>query len=146
MLTMQPEPAKRRIIREAHRLLDGSAGRYGIHELCLLPDDLDPALAERITADLAEAIHVGARPLTPAAWSELLADEGFTVTSHRTAPMALLEQMSSAVWGPVAGAQPSAWASQRSGPKTSYRMCRAGTPARSSCERTARMKGTEPHR
>lgn len=91
MLTMQPEPAKRRIIREAHRLLDGSAGRYGIHELCLLPDDLDPALAERITGDLAEAIHVGARPLTPAAWSELLADEGFTVTSHRTAPMALLE-------------------------------------------------------
>ncbi|MEU1571230.1 methyltransferase domain-containing protein [Streptomyces collinus] len=91
MLTMQPEPVKRRIIREAHRLLDGSTGRYGLHELCLLPDDLDPALADRIAADLADAIHVGARPLTPAAWSGLLADEGFTVTSHRTAPMALLE-------------------------------------------------------
>ncbi|MEV0170562.1 methyltransferase domain-containing protein [Streptomyces sp. NPDC050803] len=91
MLTMQPYPAKRRVVREARRLLDGSVGRYAVHELCLLPDDIDPELADRITADLAEAIHVGARPLTPADWSELLADEGFTVTARRTAPMALLE-------------------------------------------------------
>ncbi|MFG3264467.1 methyltransferase domain-containing protein [Streptomyces bobili] len=91
MLTMQPSAAKRRVVREARRLLDGSAGRYAIHELCLLPDDLDPALADRIAADLQDAIHVGARPLTPTGWSELLADEGFTVTAHRTAPMALLE-------------------------------------------------------
>lgn len=91
MLTMQPEPAKRRVVREARRLLDDSTGRYAIHELCLLPDDLDPALADRITADLGEAIHVGARPLTPTGWSELLAEEGLTVTAHRTAPMALLE-------------------------------------------------------
>ncbi|KOU77236.1 hypothetical protein ADK57_02965 [Streptomyces sp. MMG1533] len=91
MLTMQPYPAKRRVVREARRLLDGSTGRYAIHELCLLPDDLDPALADRITADLQDAIHVGARPLTPTDWRELLADEGFTVTAHKTAPMALLE-------------------------------------------------------
>ncbi|MCT7352009.1 methyltransferase domain-containing protein [Streptomyces sp. 15-116A] len=91
MLTMQPEPAKRRVVREARRLLDDSTGRYAIHELCLLPDGLAPALAERITADLRDAIHVGARPLTPTGWSELLADEGFTVTAQKTAPMALLE-------------------------------------------------------
>ncbi|MFF7645239.1 methyltransferase domain-containing protein [Streptomyces canus] len=91
MLTMQPEPAKRRVVREARRLLDDSTGRYAVHELCLLPDGLDPALADRITADLGDAIHVGARPLTPTGWSELLADEGFTVTAHTTAPMALLE-------------------------------------------------------
>lgn len=91
MLTMQPCPAKRRLVREARRLLDDSTGRYAIHELCLLPDDLDPALADRITADLKDAIHVGARPLTPTDWSELLADEGFTVTARKTAPMALLE-------------------------------------------------------
>ncbi|MXM65350.1 methyltransferase domain-containing protein [Streptomyces sp. HUCO-GS316] len=91
MLTMQPHPAKRRVVREARRLLDEGTGRYAIHELCLLPDDLDPALADRINADLGDAIHVGARPLTPRAWSELLAEEGFTVTSRRTAPMALLE-------------------------------------------------------
>ncbi|MFD8005336.1 class I SAM-dependent methyltransferase [Streptomyces mirabilis] len=91
MLTMQPHPGKRRIVREARRLLDDSTGRYAIHELCLLPDDLDPALADRITADLQDAIHVGARPLTPTDWSGLLADEGFTVTGRKTAPMALLE-------------------------------------------------------
>ncbi|KUO20061.1 class I SAM-dependent methyltransferase [Streptomyces dysideae] len=91
MLTMQPDPAKRRIVREAHRLLAGSSGRYAVHELCLLPDGLDPELADRITADLRDAIHVGVRPLTPADWSELLAEEGFTVTARKTAPMALLE-------------------------------------------------------
>lgn len=91
MLTMQPDPAKRRVVREARRLLDGSTGRYAIHELCLLPDVLDPTLANRITADLQDAIHVGARPLTPSGWSELLATEGFTVTAQKTAPMALLE-------------------------------------------------------
>ncbi|MEU9244245.1 class I SAM-dependent methyltransferase [Streptomyces sp. NPDC048385] len=91
MLTMQPEPAKRRVVREARRLLDDPTGRYAIHEMCLLPDGLDPALADRITADLRGAIHVGTRALTPAAWSELLTSEGFTVTARRTAPMALLE-------------------------------------------------------
>ncbi|MGW3729303.1 hypothetical protein [Streptomyces sp. NPDC000851] len=39
----------------------------------------------------ADLIHVGARPLTPTGWRELLTDEGFTVTAHKTAPMALLE-------------------------------------------------------
>ncbi|MDQ0834307.1 SAM-dependent methyltransferase [Streptomyces achromogenes] len=91
MLTMQHYPAKRRIVREARRLLDDPIGRYAIHELCLLPDGLDPALADRIAADLQDAIHVGARPLTPSGWGELLAIEGFTVTAQKTAPMALLE-------------------------------------------------------
>ncbi|WP_229816086.1 class I SAM-dependent methyltransferase [Streptomyces lucensis] len=91
MLSMQPLPAKRRIVREARRLLDGSSGRYAIHELCLRPDDIPPALAERITADLHEALHMGARPLTATGWSGLLTEGGFTVTALRTAPMALLE-------------------------------------------------------
>ncbi|MGX4693871.1 class I SAM-dependent methyltransferase [Streptomyces sp. JNUCC 63] len=91
MLSMRPEPAKRRIVAEASRLLADSSGRYALHELCLLPDGLDPALAERVGADLADALHVGARPLTPYGWSELLATEGFTVTARRIAPMALLE-------------------------------------------------------
>ncbi|MEU5591322.1 class I SAM-dependent methyltransferase [Streptomyces sp. NPDC020298] len=91
MLTMQPEPAKRRIMREAHRLLAGTGGRYGIHEMCLLPEDLDPGHAEAITKDLGEAIHVGARPSTPSGWVSLLAAEGFTVTARLRTPMALLE-------------------------------------------------------
>jgi hypothetical protein len=91
MLTMQPEPAKRRIVREAHRLLAAVGGRYAIHELCLLPEDLEPDHADYITRELGEAIHVGARPLTPSGWVGLLASEGFTVTARRRAPMALLE-------------------------------------------------------
>ncbi len=63
MLTMQPDPAKRRIVREARRLLTNADSRYAIHELCLLPEDLDQEHAEAITRDLGEAIHVGARPL-----------------------------------------------------------------------------------
>lgn len=90
MLTMQPQPAKRRIVREARRLLTDTGGRCAIHEMCLLPDDVDPALAYRIARDLAGTIHVGARPLTPAAWQALLTDEGFTVTAWKTTPMALL--------------------------------------------------------
>ena len=85
------DTAKRRIIREAHRLLADTGGRYGIHELCLLPEDLDPEHAEEITRDLGAAIHVGARPLTPRGWAAPLAAEGFTVTAHRRTPMALLE-------------------------------------------------------
>ncbi|WP_416979793.1 class I SAM-dependent methyltransferase [Streptomyces sp. T028] len=91
MLTMQPDSAKGRIMREAHRLLAGTDGRYAIHELCLLPEDLDQEHAEEITRDLGLAIHVGARPLTPSGWVALLAAEGFTVTARRRAPMALLE-------------------------------------------------------
>ncbi|GGN88220.1 methyltransferase [Streptomyces albiflavescens] len=91
MLTMQPEPAKRRIMREARRLLTDTDGRYALHELCLLPEDLDPDHTEEITRDLGEAIHVGARPLTPSGWVALLAAEGFTVTARWRAPMALLE-------------------------------------------------------
>ncbi|MEU3950691.1 methyltransferase domain-containing protein [Streptomyces sp. NPDC029526] len=91
MLTMQPDPAKRRIVREARRLLTNADCRYAIHELCLLPEDLDQEHAEAITRDLGQAIHVGARPLTPRDWVTLLADEGFVVTAHRRTPMALLE-------------------------------------------------------
>jgi SAM-dependent methyltransferase len=91
LLSMRPDSAKRRIVAEAHRLLADSFGRYALHELCLLPDDLDPALAERIAADLSDALHVGARPLTPSGWSSLLTAEGFTVTARRIAPMELLE-------------------------------------------------------
>src|SRR6202790_1577588 len=40
MLSMQPAQHKAQIVREASRLLK-PGGRYGIHELCLTPDDLD---------------------------------------------------------------------------------------------------------
>jgi len=90
MLTMQREEQKQRIVAEAHRLLrDG--GRYGIHELCLVPDSLAEQVKDEIRRELTQTIHVGARPLTPSEWKELLARAGFEVTAEAVSPMRLLD-------------------------------------------------------
>jgi hypothetical protein len=65
MLSMQLPAAKDRIAAEATRLLR-PRGRYGIHELCLVPDHLDNAVVQAIDHDLSEHIHVGVRPLSVA--------------------------------------------------------------------------------
>lgn len=90
MLTMQPESAKRRVVAEACRLL-AAGGRYGIHELCLRPDDLDPATADDIAAQLSDIIQVGARPLTVTSWRELLTAHGLRISAESRSPMHLLE-------------------------------------------------------
>lgn len=92
MLSMQTANGKRRIVREAHRLLR-PGGRYGIHELALTPDDLDPQVKNQIETELSDVIHIGARPLTPSEWAEILTTEGFRVVSVQTNPMHLLEPM-----------------------------------------------------
>lgn len=90
MLTMQTPANKTRIIAEAKRILkDG--GRYGIHEMCLVPDTLDESIKEEISQALSKSIHVGARPLTTAEWKALFENEGFTVTAQAQSPMHLLE-------------------------------------------------------
>lgn len=90
MLTMQTAEQKGRIVAEAARLL-GPHGRYAIHELCLVPDGLDPALQRQIQADLSREIHVGAQPLTGPAWRALLNNAGLRVVAERRSPMHLLE-------------------------------------------------------
>jgi hypothetical protein len=90
MLSMQPESTKQRIVAEAARVLQ-SSGRYGIHELCLVPDDVDESVREAIRHDLSDEIHVGVRPLTVGEWRQLLTDAGFNVIAQHTAPMHLLE-------------------------------------------------------
>lgn len=90
MLTMQTPPQKGRIVQEAGRLLR-PGGRYGIHELCLYPDDLNDDKKSEISSDLSSAIHVGARPLTPSEWKFLLEEQGFTIQDYFTTPMHLLE-------------------------------------------------------
>jgi hypothetical protein len=90
MLSMQLQQVKSRIVHEAHRLLR-RGGRYGIHELCLVPDDLAEATRNGIAHALSEEIHVGVRPLTGAEWQRLLESEGFRVKSVACSPMRLLE-------------------------------------------------------
>ena len=90
MLSMQPPGTKSRIICEACRLLR-PGGRYAIHELCLVPDDLAESVKNEIQQSLSAAIHVGVRPLTVAEWRELLEAGGLAVKEHAQASMHLLE-------------------------------------------------------
>ncbi|MGH8024243.1 MAG: class I SAM-dependent methyltransferase, partial [Limisphaerales bacterium] len=90
MLTMQGTGQKHRIVQEAARLLK-PGGRYGIHELCLTPEDLDAQVKQEIERALSQTIHVGARPLTAAEWRAVLEAEGFKVQAEARRPMRLLE-------------------------------------------------------
>lgn len=90
MLSMQGPEQKRRIISEACRLLK-PGGRYAIHELCLVPDDLDETIKQEIKHSLSHAIHVGTRPLTRAEWRTVLETEGFSIQAEALRPMRLLE-------------------------------------------------------
>jgi len=90
MLTMQGPRQKAAIIQEAARLLRTS-GRYGIHELCLVPETLPPDARDKIERDLSATIHIGARPLTIPEWRQLLKDHGFEIALSTVAPMRLLE-------------------------------------------------------
>ncbi len=90
MLTMQPEDGTAAIMAEANRLLR-PGGRYGIHELGLVPDDLDADVKATIREDLTAATKVPARPRTGTEWASLLEEAGFSVTWRSTSPMRLLE-------------------------------------------------------
>lgn len=90
MLTMHSTEHKRRIVAEACRVLR-SGGRYGIHELCIVPDGTPEDVKATIRRDLSLSIHVGARPLTLTEWGALFDEAGLTVEVVETAPMHLLE-------------------------------------------------------
>lgn len=89
MLTMNPQPARERILSEVARVL-APRGRFGMHELMLTPDDLPEHDRARIRHDLSEAIRVGARPLTATEWRRLLAAAGLEPVAMAERPMALL--------------------------------------------------------
>jgi len=90
MLTMQTALHKEQIISEAARILR-PGGRYGIHEVCLEPDDLDDATKSEIEKALLEVSRVGARPLTQSEWRALLEGAGFQIADMVIAPLHLLE-------------------------------------------------------
>ena len=90
MLTMQGTEQKHSIVQEAARLLQ-PGGRYGIHELCFVPNDLDDQIKREIEQALSRTIHVGARPLTSTEWRAVLEAEGFKVQTEVQRPMRLLE-------------------------------------------------------
>ncbi len=89
MLTMQNAANKAAIVHEAARLL-APGGRYGIHELCLHPDDLAAEIEAELVSDLSRNTHVSTRPLRSTAWRELLEGAGLEVVEEHRAPMRLL--------------------------------------------------------
>ncbi len=89
MLTMQTEEEKRRIVREAARLLK-AGGRYAVHEMCLR-DGVEGGVRKEVERALTGVVHHGVRPLTVSEWRGLLEGEGFVVKAAEVAPMALLE-------------------------------------------------------
>lgn len=90
LLSMQTPQQKAKIIAEACRLLR-EEGRYGIQELCLLPDDISNETRQEIQAAMSREIHVGVQPLCPHEWVRLFQENGLRVTWIGTAPMHLLE-------------------------------------------------------
>lgn len=68
---MQGEKTKNAIVAEAARILR-PGGRYAIHELGLVPEDLSKDIKTEIRKGLARAIKVNARPLTLTEWTEVL--------------------------------------------------------------------------
>ncbi len=90
MLSMQTDAQKERIIAEAARLLR-PGGRYGIHELCLHPDDLSEDVKDAIRRDMSAAVHVGVRPLTVTEWTKLLEAHGLQPQAVIRLPFRLLE-------------------------------------------------------
>lgn len=89
MLSMNTQAQKQRIVAEAFRLLC-PGGRYGIHELAIVPDELPCQRKEEINRALSAAIHVGARPLDTLEWTALMEGAGFRVLQTRHVPMDLL--------------------------------------------------------
>lgn len=89
MLSMQVPSTKERIVAEAGRLLR-PGGRYGIHELCLVPEGLDQQTRESIDKELSKQLHVGVRLLTIPEWRELLERHGFVVDRPAVSSVRLL--------------------------------------------------------
>lgn len=90
MLTMQPDKRKKEIVTEAARILE-QHGRYGIHELCIVPSNIDIELKREIQKEIAQAIQAPAKPLTTQEWVKCMEDCGFTVEEKHISPMHLLE-------------------------------------------------------
>lgn len=89
ILSMYPDHKKKKIIKEASRILQ-KGGLYAIHELGLTPDSLDIITKDKICIELANSIHVNARPLTMQEWKLIIENEGFKIMYTATNPMHLL--------------------------------------------------------
>ncbi|MGW0791719.1 class I SAM-dependent methyltransferase [Streptomyces sp. NPDC002911] len=90
LLSMQGDKAKDAILAEVARVLRPE-GRFALHELALVEDDIDEEARTDLRRALAQPLGVNVRPQTLMEWTALLAAHGMVAETVRTAPMALLE-------------------------------------------------------
>ncbi len=89
-LAMQPDDVKAQVVAEAFRILR-PGGRFGLHELSLRPDSLDPAAQQEVRAELLRSTQVSVFPLTSGDWCGLLKRAGFQITHQSETEMRILE-------------------------------------------------------
>jgi SAM-dependent methyltransferase len=78
MLATQCDQSRRLIIQEAFRILK-KEGLYGIHELGLISEDIDPAVRTSIDFEMRRIFSTDTRLLTVAEWRDLLEVNGFKI-------------------------------------------------------------------
>ncbi len=90
LLTMQNAGQKKAIIQEVHRILK-PGGLYAVHELVFVSHDAEMPIEEALRRQLSKTARVHARPLSSAAWQQLLQNNGFHIINTIQVPMQLLE-------------------------------------------------------
>lgn len=90
LLSMQRQEEKNRTIAEASRLLV-LGGRFGIHELCFMPDDIPDLTRRETRIAMSNSVHGGIQPLTRREWIRWFEQNGLRVVWSRQVPMHLLE-------------------------------------------------------
>jgi hypothetical protein len=93
LLTLAPDAVKTRALAEARRVLR-AGGRYGMHEIVMMPDGLTEAAKDDITRVLTETLRIDARPFTVPEWRQQVEAAGFTVDAERQGPVMLLQPRS----------------------------------------------------
>lgn len=87
---MQTMQVKMRWLSDLRRLLR-RGGRYGIHELCIVPDEASGEILQEIRRAVSLNIHVGLQPVVSAERWDLLECAGCRVAWEGRAPIRLLD-------------------------------------------------------
>ena len=86
VLTLNTSEQQQRIVAEASRILR-PGGRFGLHEVSIVPDQMPPQQRQKIEQSLYSAIYGGVHPLPMREWETLLGTAGFKIVKVGYAPL-----------------------------------------------------------